>query len=1252
MTFGSFLPQSLDSDISLLNLEKEFSPIDVDLYSIEEDSSITALPGRSTSMSFNNDGSRFYTTQVPPNGSVSAPSIKQYDLATNWSVEDNNFGTVADTLPFSILSDGNFISTSSNLLGYPYSLINTATFKDNGSKLFIASRKPTSNSSNRYSGYAVIGRISYDNSNEYYGLSPSSVSYSTHQSREMVEKSYLGNSKGIQFSPDGTKLFSLLSPYDAVYEYPLSTAWDISTVQGLTSQLTITGELSAAGGFRFNDDGSKIFLVGDDSSVYQYNLPTAYSLSGASYSSLSYDFVAEVSTNDIYDIEFVNSGFKMFIASSLGIHEYNLSAAYDLNNITYSGNVNSNIVLTGMRFSSDGKSLYGGYGNFITSYDLSTAYDITSLSTTITLLYIVHTTTVNPQDIEFGDNGKIFYIISNNRISQYPLDQAYYPAEGSVAHTGIISNGFTADVSDDGTKIVILDDAYLNSGVDVVDVPLKILKSYSLDTPWDFTTMKFTGQYLLSGVNDGRVSFNQEGNRIFMTARNYSEYAVARDAEYNNGEISDLTGNGSDFYKREATVNGVRIVAAGTVGGQTAVPDAFIEKVARMFELFTDVNGTGINENAQRTLIKTLSGDAGTWHAEVGATLQRVARGAGADYTPNFLTDQGIIDWDLTELFDTHIANDMVWYLNSTGDGYGVGEIDAQEVIEHVFHTLHMSGLDAPALKIYAQITPDWETGPLYLAMEEAYDAGVWDPSGYGGVAWKTDSDAFETSAKEYLYLLNFSMFEYTGLWDGDSLDPEWSDNMRTPAGILSNNPLGYELFNMYIAPVISKPSLATINSIFGDGNTPAQDDPDQSGTSGYVVDPLTTQTIKILHMSTPFDVTSIYKEDVKGVAETPSGTKAFTIGDNGKRLYYHQNFDYTSSVYHYTTFPELAINNFYRGHKFVPNNNYFRAICNVPTSGEISYLDFYPSNSYSLASSKDSSDEGQSFNVVLTGNGSDGTVLSYSVTGINDSDLSSGSLTGDLTLSSGTATASFALSNDALTEGPEAFTFTIADIGLAPISIVINDTSRQFANNDFSDQTILGTAGTVTSLNGWDIHSDRVLLTGSSRSAIGGFTVPLDTTKPSLAPTNPDTGSSTGTYDYEILTPSDLINGVAAGRSCVRLLLNGTTVSYGIIHGPYVIALDYIEMASGQTVSFDWRAAAGSDAYDVYAYLLKDDGSTQLLLDQTQGSSAGDSGWLNVTANVTATGNYKFVFISGTYDFSGGNAVGASLYVTNISTS
>jgi len=353
--------------------------------------------------------------------------------------------------------------------------------------------------------------------------------------------------------------------------------------------------------------------------------------------------------------------------------------------------------------------------------------------------------------------------------------------------------------------------------------------------------MNATTNFQMTELRTGNLAFTNSGIRAYNGENIEIQPGPgvgggAADPEYNNGAISNVTGNGSDFFKREVTVNGVRIMAAGGVGGQTAVPDAWLEKVARMFELFTDPNGAGINQTYQRNLIKTLSGDTGTYHAGL-PTIQRVARGAGADYSPNFLTDQGIIDWNLTNLFDTHVQNDMVWYLNSTGSGYGDGDTDAQEVIEHVFHTLHMHGLPADDIKLYQFLAADWQTGDLYAAMEEAYDAGKWDPSGYQtpSDAWKTNADAFEVAAKEYLFLLNFAMFEYTELWDGGSLAPEWSDDMRTQAGIQTNNPLGYAFHNTYIAPVISKPSLATIRSIFQDGNTPAQDDPSLAGASGYV---------------------------------------------------------------------------------------------------------------------------------------------------------------------------------------------------------------------------------------------------------------------------------------------------------------------------------------------------------------------------------------------------------------------------------
>ena len=323
---------------------------------------------------------------------------------------------------------------------------------------------------------------------------------------------------------------------------------------------------------------------------------------------------------------------------------------------------------------------------------------------------------------------------------------------------------------------------------------------------------------------EGHDDHDEEGHDDHDEEKDTSTTVVV----YNKGEIIDVVGAGSEFYKREVTINGVRIVAAGNVGGQLAVPDAFLEKVARMVELFTDPNGEGIDAASQIDFIKTLNGASGTYHAGV-PTLQRVARGGGDDYSSNFLRSPE--SFDLDDINDSTYNNDMVWYLNSSGEGFGNGDIDAAEVIEHVFHTIHMSGLDALALKQYSEFSSDWASGPVYAAMKEAYDGGLWDSEGYGGDAWKTDPEMFRIAQKEYLYLLNFGMFEYTSLWENGTLSPEWSDSVRTPSGILENNPLGYELFNTYIAPAISKPDLTTIRGIFQDGDV---GDPTVAGSSDY----------------------------------------------------------------------------------------------------------------------------------------------------------------------------------------------------------------------------------------------------------------------------------------------------------------------------------------------------------------------------------------------------------------------------------
>jgi hypothetical protein len=301
---------------------------------------------------------------------------------------------------------------------------------------------------------------------------------------------------------------------------------------------------------------------------------------------------------------------------------------------------------------------------------------------------------------------------------------------------------------------------------------------------------------------------------------------------YKNGPLIFDSRNGS-WFDRSLTVNGVKIVVAGTVGGQKSVPDEWAKKVARAIELLTNKNDPNIDITAQENMMRILKGGPGTWH-EGFPTAQRVAYGAGADYNPNPLTDSGVLSYEGYSTFlDAHSANDMVWYKNSTGPAYFNGDNDIQELFEHLLHTLHLYGVRGAVTGSREALNWDTEKNPhtfqdtaLFKAMKEAYSNGSFQPDYVEDIA---DSSTAHVALKEYLYLLNFNMWEFgSEFWNNQSLSPEWSDSMRTPAGIQAVNPLGYDLYQTYVKPVLSKPDVDTLRSIFQDND---------GGVSGYVSD-------------------------------------------------------------------------------------------------------------------------------------------------------------------------------------------------------------------------------------------------------------------------------------------------------------------------------------------------------------------------------------------------------------------------------
>ena len=255
------------------------------------------------------------------------------------------------------------------------------------------------------------------------------------------------NPMGLFFKPDGTKMFVTGLSGDDVNEYALSTAWDISSAS-FTATTSVSSQSSGPTGLYFKSDGTVAFICCEDNNaVYQYNLSSAWDISTLSYASKSFSIASqETSAGDLY---FKDDGTKMYVigSSSDKVHQYSLSSAYDVSTASYDNaflDVSSYTTQPeGLFFSSDGtKVIVGGHDGGVDLYTLSSAWSISTGSYSETFDSTSQTTEV--KGLAFKDDGVKMYLIGTNSdtIYQYSSGTAVgnYPTASPVTVTGL-SNG-------------------------------------------------------------------------------------------------------------------------------------------------------------------------------------------------------------------------------------------------------------------------------------------------------------------------------------------------------------------------------------------------------------------------------------------------------------------------------------------------------------------------------------------------------------------------------------------------------------------------------------------------------------------------------------------------------------------------------------------------------------------------------------------------------------------------------------------
>ena len=206
----------------------------------------------------------------------------------------------------------------------------------------------------------------------------------------------------------------------------------------------------------------------------------------------------------------------------------------------------------------------------------------------------------------------------------------------------------------------------------------------------------------------------------------------------------------------------------------------------------------------------------------------------------------------------------------------------------------------------------------------------------------------------------------------------------------------------------------------------------------------------------------------------------------------------------------------------------------------------------------------------------------------------------------------------------------------------------------NFFDQIIIPNSSTILNgdfsngLTNWTKYEDRVDF-GNNFTLSDGSSIPTPT----------DLQMATVTYDQGSGNPhpSVLRNdnvALADSPSFAVNVINGQLkleqgnyfiqVGYGIVHGPAAVS-DAFSAGVGDILRLDYTANFIGDDYHVAGYVFNTTtNAITLAINET-----GETGSGRKSVEITQAGNYRFVFVNGSFDKTGYRGVGADMTIDNI---
>lgn len=438
----------------------------------------TTTAGNCRGIYFNGDGTKLYYIFYE-NTSPYASFVKTKSLSTAWDI--TNMSDASESINFT--SNLNNIGKAKNL-----------TFKHDGTKMYIVDG--TSDGQNYI--------LEFDLSTAW---DVSTASYSQQSSTNKFQGFSFGYLRGAAFNDDGTRLFTLNAGNTNGIRWPLTTAWDVSTIGSGSSSAFYQGIKSfdyEGCSILWKRDGTKYYLLGkDDELITQFEPAAAYTGAfqwgalkdnpGNDAQYTDYSCPADKASNfqSIYACTFGDNGNYIYTSNGYSVQRFALGTAYDLKTMTQSGytnfSTNYGYAPKDIKFNSTGTKFLLGpeqQNKGVKQWNLSTAWDLSTASDSGNELDLTADSTgiTNPAGGCISDDGKHIYAVQfgQSKVWHWSLTTAFDISTASFSEVG---TNFTQPwtsvrISPDGTQLITW---YATSHEET-------FRSYTLSTAYDVST--------------------------------------------------------------------------------------------------------------------------------------------------------------------------------------------------------------------------------------------------------------------------------------------------------------------------------------------------------------------------------------------------------------------------------------------------------------------------------------------------------------------------------------------------------------------------------------------------------------------------------------------------------------------------------------------------------------------------------------------------------------------------------------------